>query len=88
MASEEWRIPRSTSPFKRVLPHEVEGVRAAVLQVIEHLVVAPVPEGGRLPHFVRAQMLLEEAGWGLDELIAALEPGPQREALFAALGLS
>ncbi|BDG60978.1 hypothetical protein [Caldinitratiruptor microaerophilus] len=84
----EWRIRLSVSPFKRVLPHEVEPVRAAVLQVIEHLVVAPVPPGERLPHFVRAQVLLEEAGWGLEELIAALEPGPQRDALFAALGLS
>jgi hypothetical protein len=65
-----------------------EAMRAAVVQVIGHLVVEAVPADRRSPHFDQARGLLDEAGWGLDELLAAAEPGPAREELFALIGLS
>lgn len=62
-------------------------LREAVLQVVEHLIVCAVPPSRRLPLFDQAADLLDEAGWGLDELAEATEEGPARQALLAALGL-
>jgi hypothetical protein len=64
-----------------------EQLRAAVLQVVSHLVIQNVPEDQRSPLFDQAAELLDEAGWGLDELYAAASDGPERSALFRALGL-
>ena len=64
-----------------------EELRAAVLQVITHLVIEKVPAGQRSPLFDQAAGLLDKAGWGLDELYAAAAAGPERSALFRALGL-
>lgn len=64
-----------------------EQLRAAVLQVVSHLVIQNVPADQRSPLFDQAAELLDEAGWGLDELYAAASEGPERSALFAALGL-
>lgn len=64
-----------------------EQLRAAVVQVIGHLVLRTVPAEQRSPLFDQAAGLLDEAGWGLDELYAAATDGPERAALFRALGL-
>ncbi|HUY47558.1 MAG TPA: hypothetical protein VMV92_17790 [Streptosporangiaceae bacterium] len=62
-------------------------LRDAVIQVVGHLVIAKVPAEQRSPLFDQAAELLDEAGWGLDELYAAASDGPERGALFQALGL-
>ena len=64
-----------------------EQLRAAVIQVLSHLVIENVPADQRSPLFDQAAELLDEAGWGLDELYAAASGGPERGALFRALGL-
>jgi len=60
---------------------------AAVIQVVGHLVLEAVPPSRRLPLFDQAKDVLDEAGWGLDELVAAASPGPAQDALLTALGL-
>lgn len=62
-------------------------LRAAVLQVIGHLVLAAVPADQRSPLFDQATDLLDEAGWGLDELYLAATDEAARSALFRVLGL-
>ena len=62
-------------------------LRAAVTQVVRHLVVRAVPPTDRVPLFEQAAGLLDEAGWGLDELVAAAEPGPAHDRLLRTLGL-
>ena len=62
-------------------------LRAAVIQVVGHLVERAVPPAQRVPLFDQARDLLDEAGWGLDELAEAAEPGPARDALLRTLGL-
>ena len=64
-----------------------EMLRAAVIQVVRHLVLRTVPPSQRVPLFDQATGLLDEAGWGLDELVTAAEPGPGQDALLQALGL-
>jgi hypothetical protein len=64
-----------------------EQLREAVIQVITHLVIEKVPDDQRSPLFDQAAELLDEAGWGLDELYAAAGDGPERSVLFRALGL-
>ena len=59
----------------------------AVIQVVRHLVVRAVPAAERVPLFEQAAGLLDEAGWGLDELVAAAEPGPAQDGLLRVLGL-
>jgi hypothetical protein len=63
-------------------------LRAAVIQVVGHLVERAVPPAQRVPLFDQARDLLDEAGWGLDELVVAAEPGPARDALLRTLGLA
>jgi hypothetical protein len=63
-------------------------LRAAVIQVVGHLVERAVPPAQRVPLFDQARDLLDEAGWGLDELVAAAEPGPARDTLLRTLGLA
>jgi hypothetical protein len=46
-----------------------------------------VPADQRSPLFDQAAELLDEAGWGLDELYLAATDEPARSALFRALGL-
>jgi len=62
-------------------------LRAAVLQVVSHLVLEAVPPDQRSPLFDQAAELLDEAGWGLDELYLAATDASARGALFRALGL-
>lgn len=74
-------ISRGTEDRRAVL-------RVAVIQVVGHLVERAVPPAQRVPLFDQARDLLDEAGWGLDELAAAAEPGPARDALLRTLGLA
>ena len=62
-------------------------LREAVLQVVDHLVLRAVPPPARAELFDQAKDLLDEAGWGLDELYAAATQPPARDALLRALGL-
>lgn len=62
-------------------------LQVAVLQVVSHLVLAAVPADQRSPLFGQAAELLDEAGWGLDELYQAATDESARGALFRALGL-
>jgi hypothetical protein len=62
-------------------------LRAAVIQVVGHLVERAVPPGQREPLFEAAMDLLDEAGWGLDELAEAASPGPAQDELLRTLGL-
>ncbi len=71
----------------RASPGRRAELQAAVLQVIGHLVLATVPADQRSPLFDQAADLLDEAGWGLDELYLAATDGVARSALFRALGL-
>lgn len=68
-------------------PEERLVLRMALLQVIQDLVIARVPDHERVPTFQRAFKLLEQAGWGLDELVLAAEPGAAQDRLFATLGV-
>ena len=63
-------------------------LRAAVIQVVGHLVERAVPSAQRVPLFDQARDLLDEAGWGLDELAEAASPGAAQDALLRALGLT
>jgi hypothetical protein len=62
-------------------------MRAAVIQVVGHLVLRAVPPGERGPLFDQASDLLDLAGWGLDELFEASRDGPARDELLRSLGL-
>jgi hypothetical protein len=73
-------ISRGTEDRRAVL-------RAAVIQAVGHLVERAVPPAQRAPLFDQARDLLDEAGWGLDELVAAAAPGPAQDALLRTLGL-
>ncbi|HEY7483759.1 MAG TPA: hypothetical protein VH912_04795 [Streptosporangiaceae bacterium] len=77
-------IPLAVSPPGSSDP---AAMRVAVAQVVRHLVIEKVPAERRSPLFDRARDLLDEAGWSLDELVAAAEDGPARERLFGALGI-
>jgi hypothetical protein len=62
-------------------------LRAAVIQVVGHLVERAVPRARRDPLFDQAMDLLDEAGWGLDELAGATRTGPAQDELLRTLGL-
>ena len=62
-------------------------LRAAVIQVVQHLVLRAVPPAQRVPLFDQAAGLLDEAGWGLDELADAAGPGAAQDGLLRILGL-
>jgi hypothetical protein len=62
-------------------------LRDAVLQVVEHLVIKAVPEAERSPYFDQATGLLDQAGYGLDELLDAASAGPAQDTFLHTLGL-
>jgi hypothetical protein len=64
-----------------------DALRAAVIQVVGHLVERAVPPSQRDALFDQAMDLLDEAGWGLDELAGAASPGPAQDTLLRTLGL-
>jgi hypothetical protein len=87
--------PRTPLPIIPLTPGISRGtrdgramLRAAVIQVVGHLVERKVPPSQRLPLFGQAMGLLDEAGWGLDELAAAARPGSAQDTLLRTLGLS
>ncbi len=93
-ASPGGRPPRPPARISPLMPgisrtggERREMLRAAVIQVVRHLVVRTVPPSQRLPLFDQATGLLDEAGWGLDELVTAAEPGPAQDALLRTMGL-
>jgi hypothetical protein len=65
-----------------------EAMREAVLQVVGDLFIKKVPPGDRSPLYDAAHDLLDQARRSPLELIAATEPGPDRDALFDDLGFS
>jgi len=73
-------ISRGTEDRRAVL-------RTAVIQVVGHLVERAVPPSQRVPLFDQALDLLDEAGWGLDELAEAAGPGCVQDELLRSLGL-
>jgi hypothetical protein len=81
------RIIPLTPGISRASGERREMLRAAVIQVVQHLVLRAVPPSRRVPLFDQATGLLDEAGWGLDELADAAGPGPAQDALLRALGL-
>ena len=81
------RIIPLTPGIARPAGERRAALREAVTQVVRHLVVRAVPVSQRVPLFEQAAGLLDEAGWGLDELVDAAEPGPARDELLRALGL-
>jgi hypothetical protein len=81
------RIIPLTPGVTRSTQERRSALRAAVIQVVGHLVVEAVPPSRRVEFFDQAADLLDEAGWGLDELVAAASPSPAQDALLHALGL-
>ena len=73
-------IARGAGDRRALLP-------AAVIQAVRHLVLRAVPPHQRVPLFDQATGLLGEAGWGLDELVEAAEPGAAQDTLLRTLGL-
>jgi hypothetical protein len=98
MTSEQPAPSRPPEPHGRIIPlmpgvargggDRREALRAAVIQVVGHLVLESVPPSRQLPLFDQAKDILDEAGWGLDELVAAATAGPEQDALLKALGLA
>lgn len=62
-------------------------MREAVIQVVRHLVIESLPPGQRSIMFDQAAELLDEAGWGLDELLEAADDGPAQTLLLRRLEL-
>jgi hypothetical protein len=87
----------TTDGSARVIPLQVrssagpqergEAMQEAVLQVIGDLFIKRVPPGDRSPLYDAARDLLEQARRTPSEMIAATEPGSERDALFDDLGL-
>jgi hypothetical protein len=85
------RTPLRTIPLTPGISRGTEDrramLRAAVIQVVGHLVERAVPPSRRVPLFDQAMDLLDEAGWGLDELAEAAGPGAAQDELLRTLGL-
>jgi hypothetical protein len=62
-------------------------MREAVIQVVRHLVIESLPPSQRSIMFDQAAELLDEAGWGLDELFEAADGGPAQTLLLRRLEL-
>jgi hypothetical protein len=81
------RIIPLTPGVTRSTEERRSALRVAVVQVVGHLVLEAVPPSRRVEYFGQATDLLDEAGWGLDELVPAASPGPAQDALLTALGV-
>jgi hypothetical protein len=86
------KIPLNVVPMitpDKVMPDTERGqaMRAAVVQVMTDLIVERVQPGERLPLFDAARELLEQAGRNPVEMLEAVRPGPEQDALFEELGL-
>jgi hypothetical protein len=86
------KIPLNVVPMitpDKVMPDTERGqaMRAAVVQVMTDLIIERVPPRERLPLFDAARELLEQAGRNPVEMLEAVDPGPDQDALFEELGL-
>jgi hypothetical protein len=86
------KIPLNVVPLitpERAMPDTERGraMRAAVVQVMSDLIVERVKPQERLPLFDAARELLEQAGRSPVEMLEAVDPGPEQDALFEELGL-
>ena len=86
------KIPLNVVPLitpDRIMPDTERGqaMRAAVVQVMTDLIVERVKPAERVPLFDAARELLEQAGRSPVEMLEAIEPGPEQDALFEELGL-
>jgi len=86
------KIPLNVVPMitpDKVMPDTERGqaMRAAVVQVMTDLIIERVPPRERLPLFDAARELLEQAGRNPVEMLEAVDPGPEQDALFEELGL-
>jgi hypothetical protein len=86
------KIPLNVVPMitpDKVMPDTERGqaMRAAVVQVMTDLIVERVKPQERLPLFDAARELLEQAGRNPVEMLDAIDPGPEQDALFEELGL-
>ena len=79
-------IPLTPGPALSSQQRRAE-MRDAVLQVVRHLVIKSVRPAERSPYFDQATGLLDQAGYGLDELLDAAIPGPAQDSLLTTLGL-
>jgi hypothetical protein len=86
------KIPLNVVPM--ITPDKVtldtergRAMRAAVVQVMTDLIIERVPPRERLPLFDAARELLEQAGRNPVEMLEAVDPGPEQDALFDELGL-
>jgi len=75
------------TPTVKVDAGDWAAMRQAVLQVVRDLVIERVPLASRGALWERAALLLEEAGFGPDELAEAYTPGPTQDLLWQALRL-
>ena len=76
------------APDKAMPPKQRgEAMRTAVLQVMTDLAVERVRPEERSPLFDAARELLMQAGRSPVEMLEAIEPGPEQDALFEELGL-
>jgi len=87
------KIPLNVVPMitpERVTPDTERGqaMRAAVVQAMSDLIIERVRPDARLPLFDAARELLEQAGRSPVEMLEAVDPGPEQDALFEELGLS
>jgi hypothetical protein len=86
------KIPLNVVPMitpDKVMPDTERGqaMRAAVVQVMTDLIVERVRPQERLPLFDAARELLEQAGRNPVEMLEAIHPGPEQDAVFEELGL-
>jgi hypothetical protein len=73
---------KATAPGRRA-----DAMREAILQVMTNLAIERVPPDERSPLFDAARELLTQAGRSPVEMLDAVEPGPEQDALFEELGL-
>jgi hypothetical protein len=77
-----------TAPDKVMAPKQRgDAMRAAVVQVMTDLAVERVRPSERSPLFEAARELLTQAGRSPVEMLDAIDPGPEQDALFEELGL-
>jgi hypothetical protein len=75
------------TPTDKMSGGRVEDMRAAVVEVMTDLALERVPPDRRSPLFDAARELLTQAGRSPVEMLDAIEPGREQDALFEELGL-
>jgi hypothetical protein len=80
-------VPLVTADKVRLETERGRAMQAAVVQVMTDLIVERVKPAERVPLFDAARELLEQAGRSPVEMLEAVDPGPEQDALFEELGL-